>query len=91
MMKMVCTIEKPGKVTIFETVEAVIEVFLVKASALSSVAFVVTIEVGQQIPVNNCYINFRERKENNNSTPRQEHFRDTSSEGSLDPPRLLSS
>ena len=54
MMKMMCVIEEPGKVTIFETVEAVIEVFLVKASALSSVAFVVTIEVGQQIPFNNC-------------------------------------
>ena len=61
MMKMMCVIEKPSEVTIFETVEAVIEVFLVKTSALCTVALVVTVEIGQKIPVNNCYINFRER------------------------------
>ena len=52
MMVMVCVIEKSSEVTIFETVKAVIKVFLVKTSALSVIAFIVTVEVGQQIPAN---------------------------------------
>ena len=47
MMKVVCVIEKSGEVTIFQTIEAVIEVFLVKTSALCTVAFIVTVEIGQ--------------------------------------------
>ena len=52
MMVMVRVIEKSSEITIFETVEAVIEVFLVKTSALRVIAFIVTVEVGQQIPAN---------------------------------------
>ena len=52
VMVMVRVIEKSSEITIFETVEAVIEVFLVKTSALRVIAFIVTVEVGQQIPAN---------------------------------------
>ena len=55
MMVMVCVIEKSSEVTIFETVEAVIEVFFVKTSALSVIAFIVTVEVRQQIPANKVF------------------------------------
>ena len=52
VMEMVCVIEESGEVTILETVEAVIKVLLMEASALCVIAFIVTVEVGQQIPVN---------------------------------------
>ena len=53
VMEMVCVIEESGEVTILKTVEAVIKVLLMEASALCVViAFIVTVEVGQQIPVN---------------------------------------
>ena len=62
MMVMVCVIEKSSEVTIFETVKAVIKVFLVKTSALSVIAFIVTVEVGQQIPANKVVESISEKK-----------------------------
>ena len=65
-MEMVCVIEESGEVTILETVEAVVEVLLMETSALCIITFIVTVEIGQKIPVNNsCSFNFRER---NNKT-----------------------
>ena len=52
-MEMVCVIEESGEVTILETVEAVVEVLLMETSALCIITFIVTVEIGQEIPVNN--------------------------------------
>ena len=52
-MEMVCVIEESGEVTILETVEAVVEVLLMETSALCIITFIVAVEVGQKIPVNN--------------------------------------
>ena len=62
MMVMVRVIEKSSEITIFETVEAVIEVFLVKTSALRVIAFIVTVEVGQQIPANKVVESISEKR-----------------------------
>ena len=52
-MEMVCVIEESSEVTILETVEAVVEVLFMETSALCIITFIVTVEIGQQIPVNN--------------------------------------
>ena len=51
VMEMVCVIEESGEVSILETVEAVVKVLLMKTSAVCVIAFIVTVEVGQQIPL----------------------------------------
>ena len=53
VMEMVCVIEISSEITILKTVEAVVEVLLMETSALCIITFIVTVEVGQQIPDNN--------------------------------------